>query len=316
MKSIYRKIGLPRALAAVTIGLLIAVAPAKATHRSENIAERLDRDGRFTTLLAAVSAAGLGEALTAGGPFTVFAPTDQAFAKLPAGTVESLLANTNALRDILLYHVLGEPKRAGELIYKQSAETLQGSEVAISLRRGKVFVNDARVINANVKAENGVIHVIDTVLLPPPPKPNLLATLEADGRFTTLIAALTAAGLADVVATGGPLTIFAPTDEAFARLPEGTVEALLGDIEALKAVLLYHVVSGDKSDRELLRECSVETLQGSDVRVCWKRGRVFVNRSQVVTANIAAENGTIHAINQVLLPPNNEKDGSADEDDD
>ena len=112
------------------------------------------------------------------------------------------------------------------------------------------------------------------------------------------------------------MTIFAPTDEAFAHLPEGTVEALLGDIEALKAMLLYHVVSGDQSARELLRERSVDTLQGANVRVYWKRGRVFVKRSQVITTNGEAANGTIHAINKVLLPPENQKDCSADEDDD
>ena len=166
MKSICEKMRLPRGLAALAIGLLVAVAPANATHRSDNLAERLERDGRFTTLLAAAGAAGLGEALTAGGPFTLFAPTDEAFAKLPPGTVESLLVNTNALRDILLYHVLGEPQRAGELIYKRSVETLQGSEVTVSLRHGQVFVNDSRVINANVRAANGVIHVIDAVMLP------------------------------------------------------------------------------------------------------------------------------------------------------
>jgi transforming growth factor-beta-induced protein len=260
-------------------------------------------DGRFTTLLAAVQAAGLGEALTTGGPFTVFAPTDDAFAKLPAGTVESLIANPDALRNILLYHVLGEPKRAVELVARRSAETLQGSDVTVSIRQGGVFVNESRVINANVKAPNAVIHVIDTVLLPPAPEPNLLETLRADGRFTTLTAALTAAGLDTVVNTGGPFTIFAPTDEAFAKLPEGTVESLLADTNALKNVLLYHVVSGDKSANELLRQRTVATLQGSNVHVNWWWGRVFVNRSQVIDANISAGNGTVHAIKEVLLPP-------------
>ena len=268
-----------------------------------NVADVLLLDGRFNTLLAAVGAAGLGEALTTGGPFTLFAPTDEAFAKLPPGTVESLLANTNALREILLYHVLGAPKRALELLYQRSAETLQGSDVTISLRHGGVFVNDSRVINANVNSPNAVIHVIDAVLLPPPPAQNLLESLRADGRFDTLIAALTAAGLDTVVATGGPFTIFAPTDDAFAKLPAGTVEALLADIDALKNVLLYHVVSGDKSAKELLKERSVDTLQGSDVHVYSWWGRVYVNRSQVIDANIGASNGTVHAINRVLLPP-------------
>jgi uncharacterized surface protein with fasciclin (FAS1) repeats len=105
------------------------------------------------------------------------------------------------------------------------------------------------------------------------------------------------------VASGGPFTIFAPTDEAFAKLPAGTVEALLADTNALKNVLLYHVVSGDKTSHALLRERSVKTLQGSNVHVSWWYGRVFVNRAQVVDANVEAGNGIVHAVNAVLLPP-------------
>jgi len=268
-----------------------------------NLADVLALDGRFTTLLAAVRAAGLGETLTTGGPFTLFAPTDEAFAKLPPGTVDSLLADPDALRDILLYHVLGQRSRVLELLIKQTAETLQGADVALSIRPGGVFVNDARVLNANLNSPNAIIHVIDSVLLPPPPEPNLLDTLQADGRFGTLIAALQAAGLDSVVATGGPLTIFAPTDAAFAKLPPGTVDGLLADTNALKNVLLYHVVSGDNSARELLAKRSVATLQGSRVRVAWWFGRVFVNRSEVIGADISGDNGTVHAINAVLLPP-------------
>jgi uncharacterized surface protein with fasciclin (FAS1) repeats len=277
--------------------------PPSAPADINNLADVLALDGRFNTLLAAVGAAGLGEALTTGGPFTLFAPTDAAFAKLPPGTVESLIANPDALRNILLYHVLGEPKRALELFYNRSAETLQGSDVTFSLRHGGLFVNDSRVINANVSSPNAVIHVIDTVLLPPAPPGNLVETLQADGRFSTLIAAVTAAGLAETLATGGPFTVFAPTDDAFAKLPAGTVEALLADIDALKNVLLYHVVSGDKSAKDLLKQRSVATLQGANVHVYSWWGRVFVNRSQVIDANISAGNGTVHAISSVLLPP-------------
>lgn len=268
-----------------------------------NLADVLALDGRFTTLLAAVSAAGLGEALTTGGPFTLFAPTDEAFAQLPPGTVESLLANPDALRNVLLYHVLGQRRGAVELLAKRSAETLQGSEVSIALRHGAVFVNDSRVLNANVSSPNAIIHVIDQVLLPPQPEPNLIETLQADGRFGTLLAALQAAGLDAVLASGGPFTLFAPTDEAFSKLPAGTVESLLADPNALRNVLLYHVVEGDNSARELLKERRVETLQGSSVHVYSWISRVFVNRSQVIDANISAGNGTVHALNGVLLPP-------------
>jgi transforming growth factor-beta-induced protein len=268
-----------------------------------SLVDVLALDGRFKTLIAAVTAAGLADTLATGGPFTLFAPTDEAFAALPAGTVESLVTNVPALQNILLYHVLNDSKSAYELLCKRSVETLQGETVAVSLNRNGVFVNESRVINPNVKAPNGIIHVIGAVLLPPPPQPNLVETLEADGRFTTLLAALEIAGLKETVATGGTFTVFAPTDAAFAALPPGTVESLVTNVPALQNILLYHVVDGNQSAKELLRERKVETLQGSDVRVYKKRNDVFVNRSEVISANVGASNGTIHVINQVLLPP-------------
>jgi uncharacterized surface protein with fasciclin (FAS1) repeats len=250
-----------------------------------------------------VQAAGLADALTTGGPFTVFAPTDEAFAALPPGTVDSLLGDIPALQNILLYHVLGDSKSAYELLWKRSAETLQGEEVAITINRTGILINNSPLINPNVKAPNGIIHVIGAVLLPPPPQPNLIETLENDGRFTTLLAALEIAGLKDTVATGGTFTLFAPTDAAFAALPPGTVESLVANVPALQNILLYHVLDGSQSAKELLRKRNVETLQGSDVRVYNLWGKVFVNRSQVIEANVSASNGTIHAINKVLLPP-------------
>ena len=248
----------------------------------DSLVDVLALDGRFTTLIAAVTAAGLADTLATGGPFTVFAPTDDAFAALPPGTVDSLLVDIPALQNILLYHVLGESKSAYELLWKRSAETLQGEEVAISINRSGIFINKSPVINPNVKAPNGIIHVIGAVLLPPPPQPNLIETLENDGRFTTLLAALEIAGLKDTVATGGTFTLFAPTDAAFAALPPGTVESLVTNVPALQNILLYHAVEGNQSAKELLRERKVETLQGSNVRVYKSRDRVFVNRSQVI----------------------------------
>jgi uncharacterized surface protein with fasciclin (FAS1) repeats len=232
----------------------------------------------------------------------LFAPTDDAFAALPPGTVESLVTNVPALQNILLYHVLGESKSALQLLRSRSFETLQGEEVAVAYKRNGFFVNQARVLNPNVKAPNGIIHVVEAVLLPPPPKPNLLELLKNDGRFNTLVTALEVAELDSVVANSGPFTIFAPTDEAFAKVPAAVLAGLLADKEALTSVLLYHVVSGDKSANELLRKRFVETLQGQKVVVSRWWGKVFVNKSQVIDADIGASNGTLHAINQVLLP--------------
>jgi uncharacterized surface protein with fasciclin (FAS1) repeats len=122
--------------------------------------------GDFNTLVAAVKAAGLVETLQSEGPFTVFAPTDKAFAKLPAGTVENLLANPDKLKKILLYHVVPGEVKAADVIKLSSAKTAEGSDVAIAVKDGNVMVDDAHVVTADVMASNGVIHVIDTVILP------------------------------------------------------------------------------------------------------------------------------------------------------
>ncbi len=271
-----------------------------------SIVDVLKLDGRFTTLLAALDAAGLTETVASGGVFTLFAPTDDAFAALPPGTVEALLNDIPALTRILLYHALAGKTSSAELLLARTATTLEGSTVKASLKNWQLYVNDSRVINPNVKAPNGLIHVIDKVLLPPPPAPNLLDLLKADGRFTTLLTALELTGLSDVVATNGPFTVFAPTDAAFAALPSGALASLIADPEALKAVLLYHVVAGEKKALTLLKERVVPTLQGDNVLVWlgWD-GKVYVNRSQVIQANVDAANGIAHVINRVLLPPAN-----------
>ena len=184
-------------------------------------------DGRFTTLAAALGAADLVETLKGEGPFTVFAPTDDAFAKLPEGTVASLLLpeNLEQLKSILLYHVVSGKVMASDVVTLMSADTVQGQPISIKVEDGKVFLNETvQVIITDVEASNGVIHVIDSVLLPPAELVDIVDTAVADGRFTTLAAALGAADLVETLKGEGPFTVFAPTDDAFAKLPEGTVE--------------------------------------------------------------------------------------------
>jgi uncharacterized surface protein with fasciclin (FAS1) repeats len=142
-----------------------AAVPASA--QTNNIVDVAADAGVFSTLLAAAEAAGLVETLQSEGPFTVFAPTDEAFAKLPEGTVASLLENPEALRGILLYHVVSGRVTAEQVVTLDSATTVQGSEVSISVDYGNVQINDATVTTADVPASNGIIHIIDTVILPP-----------------------------------------------------------------------------------------------------------------------------------------------------
>ena len=133
---------------------------------TKNIVETAVAAGSFKTLAAALQAAGLVETLSGKGPFTVFAPTDEAFAKLPAGTVEALLKDKQKLTAILTYHVVAGNVPSSEVVKLTSAKTVNGQDVKIQVMDGKVMVNNAHVVKADVKANNGVIHVIDTVILP------------------------------------------------------------------------------------------------------------------------------------------------------
>ena len=266
-------------------------------------------DGRFTTLAAALGAADLVDTLKSEGPFTVFAPTDDAFAKLPEGTVESLLLpeNLEQLKSILLYHVVSGKVMASDVVTLTSADTVLGEAVTIKVEDGKVYLNDTvEVIITDVEASNGVIHVIDSVLLPPAKLSDIGDTAGADGRFTTLAAALGAAELVDTLKGEGPFTVFAPTDDAFAKLPEGTVETLLlpENLDQLKSILLYHVVGGKIMASDVVTLTSADTVLGEAVTIKVEDGKVYLNDTvEVIITDVEASNGVIHVIDAVLLPP-------------
>ena len=265
-------------------------------------------NGSFTTLVAAVQAAGLVDALKGEGPLTVFAPTDEAFAKLPAGTVEELLKpeNIEQLKSILLYHVVDGKVMASDVAGISSAKTLSGKDLAVKVEMGSVYLNDSKVVLADVAASNGVIHVIDTVLLPPAELADIVDTAVADGRFTTLAAALQAAGLVETLKGEGPFTVFAPTDDAFAELPAGTIETLLKpeSLEQLKSILLYHVVSGKVMAADVVTLTSADTVSGLPISIKVMDGKVYLNETtQVIITDIETSNGVIHVIDSVLLPP-------------
>lgn len=133
---------------------------------SKTIVDIAVENGNFKTLTTALTEAGLVETLSGEGPFTVFAPTDEAFAKLPAGTVESLLKDKEKLTSILTYHVVPGKVMAADVVKLTSATTVQGQDVTVKVEGGKVMINDAQVVTTDIEASNGVIHVIDTVILP------------------------------------------------------------------------------------------------------------------------------------------------------
>ncbi len=132
---------------------------------------------------------------------------------------------------------------------------------------------------------------------------NIVQTAVDAKQFTTLVALVKKAGLAGALSGKGPLTVFAPTDAAFAKLPKATLDALGKDLAQLKAVLLYHVVSGKVAAADVVKLTSAKTLQGASVKISVKGGKVFVDKAQVVTADVMASNGVIHVINSIILPP-------------
>ena len=143
----------------------------------------------------------------------------------------------------------------------------------------------------------------DTKMVTNTVKNDIVQTAISAGNFTTLVTALTEAGLVSALEGKGPFTVFAPTDEAFKKLPKGALDNLLKDKEALKNVLLYHVVSGNVSSKDVVKLDKATTLNGSDIKIKTVDGKVMINDSQVTTADVQASNGIIHVIDTVLLPP-------------
>ncbi len=276
---------------------------ALARHAGPDLVDTAVAAGKFNTLAAALTAAGLVDTLKGDGPFTVFAPTDEAFAKLPKGTVETLLKpeNKEKLKAILLYHVA-----AGQVLAKDVATmplpTINGQRAEVVVKSGKVMIDKATVTQTDVVAGNGVIHIIDTVLMPS--DKTIVETAVAAGNFKTLARLLEHAELVEALQGAGPFTVFAPTDEAFAKLPKETVESLLKpeNKATLAGILTYHVVPGRIFSDAAAKGASAKTLQGTEVHTLLKDGKVRVGNATVVSADIDAGNGVIHAIDTVLMP--------------
>ncbi len=300
--------GVIHAIDSVLMPPSLVPAPAPKT-----IVETAVAAGDFTTLVKLLQATGLDAVLSGTGPFTVFAPSDAAFAKLPKATLDALAADPALLTKVLTYHVLAGAVSAADASALDSAVTVEGEAVALKLRKGTLYVNGAAVTSADIATSNGVIHVIDKVLVPPSianpaPTKNIVETAVAAGSFTTLVKLLGATGLDAVLAGEGPFTVFAPTDEAFAKLPKATLDALAADPALLKQVLLYHVVSGAVLARDAAKAGSATTVAGGTVKFnksCHRHGHggLRVNDARIVKADILTTNGVIHAIDKVLVPP-------------
>ena len=279
----------------------------------QSIVEVAVANGSFTTLIAALEATGLDVTLSdMDSKFTVFAPTDDAFALLGQDVIDSLLADTDTLSDILTYHVIsGEVDSSAAISSAGSlVEMVNGDSVGLSLDGDNLLVNTATVILVDVAADNGVIHVIDAVLTPPAvkgtPTMNIVDTAVAAGDFGTLVTALQAAGLdATLADETQSFTVFAPTDAAFAMIDPETLNLLIADTDALSSVLLQHVVSGEVNSvtAYTLNGSSATTASGAAIPVAinTELDTLTFGGATVQTTDIYTTNGIIHVIDTVVI---------------
>jgi transforming growth factor-beta-induced protein len=275
---------------------------------------------QLSTLVTAVKAANITAALAMPeGPYTVFAPTNDAFAKIPANELNYLLAHPDALRNVLFYHLTGFRVYAEEIANFGRVPTLNRQELIFFVNSSGVLINGvSKVIATNIDCTNGVVHLIDTVLIPnavkvaaaawaAAPTDNIVQLAEATPALSTLVKAVIAADLVTTLESAGPFTVFAPTDDAFKRLPEGVLAYLLANPATLKTVLLYHTVSGDVPSSALKDGEKVLTVAGfnATVRIFNDRHHnlIFIDDAQVIAADNAATNGVVHIIDNVILPP-------------
>jgi uncharacterized surface protein with fasciclin (FAS1) repeats len=303
--------------------LVVSLVPAvSADGHSNTIVDIAVNDGRFTTLVAAVVEADLVDALSS-GEWTVFAPTDDAFAKLGLNADNIGSAFTTAeLTDILLYHVLGMEVNSDKALTLQGDVTMyNGQKAGLKYFNGDIFINDtAKVIIPDVDASNGVIHAVDTVILgpwpltadeaetpaAPPATGNTIVDIAVnDGRFTTLVAAVVETGLVDAL-SGGEWTVFAPTDDAFAKLGlnADNIASAFTTTE-LTDILLYHVLGMEvNSDKALTLQGDVTMYNGQLAGLKFFNGNIYINDNvKVIIADVDASNGVIHAVDNVILGP-------------
>lgn len=304
-------------LAILVVGIVIAAISANNTNNTSNmqpqtatsnIVELAQGSNDLSTLVAAVSAADLAGALSAEGNLTVFAPTNSAFSAIQS-TVDTLLMPENKaqLQAVLQYHVVPTRALSSDLTDGQVITTLGGESLKVRIVNGVVFINNAQVITADVTASNGVVHIIDQVLVPGSFK-TVVGTAIDTAALSTLVAAVQAGNLVDVLSNADAnFTVFAPTNDAFAAI-QSSVDTLLqpANLSQLQNVLQYHVIASEAFSTELTNGQTLQTLNGESLTVSIENGEVFIvganSRAKVVMADVKTSNGVVHVIDTVLLP--------------
>ena len=279
----------------------------------KNIVETAQADSRFSILVEAVVAADLATTLSSPGPLTVFAPTNDAFAALLAElgvTKDQLLADKALLTAVLTYHVLPAKVLRADVPAGKAITTVQGGIFKVDAVGGDLVITDgrnrtAKITATNLETSNGVIHVVDKVILPA--DKNVVQTAQALPDFSILVDAVVAANLQGTLSGSGPFTVFAPTNAAFAALLAElgvTKDELLADVPLLTRVLTYHVVSGRVLKADVPVGAAIPTVEGGTFTI--DAGLAITDQSArqsaIVGTDVLASNGVIHVVDRVLLP--------------
>lgn len=285
--------------------LLIILACLSPIVSAQTIMDIVTESTEHNTLQAALEASTIDDALSGEGTFTLFAPSDSAFELLPEGTVEAVLeAGGETLDNLLLGHAVGNILTADDVIGSMGTTTLAGTDLAFEVTDDGVFVNGASISITNIEATNGIVHVIDMVLLPADPfeGSTVYEIIQESDDHTTLETALDQAGLNAALSEAGPFTVFAPTDQAFAILGDA-LDEILADEDLLNSILTYHVTSGAVASTDLENGQSVTMLEGSDAMIGIFGESIFIDEAKVIVADLVADNGIVHVIDVVLTPP-------------
>jgi uncharacterized surface protein with fasciclin (FAS1) repeats len=275
----------------------------EATPPSQTITDIVVSDPNFSILEAAVVKAGLANALATGNPLTVFAPDNAAFAA--TGISEAAIASlpVSTIDSILKYHLLAAFVTSTSVPASDAVTPLLGTNLFASKNANGVFMNGIKVKQADISASNGVIHVIEKVLIPP--TQTIAQIAASDTSFSFLVEAVSKAGLLAAISGPGKFTVFAPTNAAFRAAGITDINAV--PQATLETVVKYHVLATNVFASDLINNTTAQTIQGGNLRITLPPAAVKIDgsaspASNIATANITATNGVIHVIDRVLLP--------------
>jgi uncharacterized surface protein with fasciclin (FAS1) repeats len=284
------------------------------TPQEKTISDIVVGSNDFSLLKAALMHAKLTDVLAGNGPFTVFAPNNDAFAAAGLETEAKIKAvPVETLKKILLYHVVAQKVPAASIAVAANSPVNTAAELNIFVTKNSsgVYVNGAKVIQADVMASNGVIHVINAVLMPP--AGNIVEAAQANSDFSLLVAAVLRASegstnVAQVLSGAGPFTLFAPTNQAFINAGFANEAAIrAADPDVLTGILTYHVIGGRIFSSDLTEGAMPTTVNGGKVNITLTsgakvKGNTNSTASNITAVNMVTTNGVIHVIDQVLLP--------------